>query len=427
MNFEYFFARHITFANQRSVSNLVVKLAIISIALAVATMQVSLSVVQGFETEIQNKVIGFASHVQVGAYARNFNKEVRPIMYSDSILGLINQQPNVESVVPYVNYLAFCQSDYSIEGVALKGVDSTYHWAFFQNSLKAGTLPNFSGPAPSREILISRKLSDLLQLKVGDKARFLFWEGGDRLRRRPVEVVGVYETGMEEFDAHVMLCDLRMLQDIWRWEEDEVSGLEINLHSIESTYEWQIDGQWPFLHYVKVDALRQAADNINAVTPYDYAAEPVSFLYPEIFDWLSLQHQNVWFILMLMVIVALINMSSVVLILIIERTRTIGILKSLGMPAYRVQRLFVWNAFFLIALGLLIGNALGLGLLASQEVWGWLKVDQENYFIEVVPVAWVWGRFIAVNLGVIAVCTLFMYIPTAIISRISPLQAIRFE
>ena len=346
MNFEYFFARRITFVNQRSVSDLVVKLAIISIALAVATMEISLSVVQGFESAIQNKVVGFASHVQIGTYARDFNKEVIPLVMRDTATADIKAIPNVSTVAPYVELIAFCQSDVNMDIASLKGVDSTYHWSFFEGSLKEGRLLDLSGENQALEILISQTQADLFGLKVEDKARLLFWSGGERIRRRQVKVVGIYETGMEEFDSHMMVCDMRMLQRIWGWDSTQVSGLEVNLSSIEKSYAWSIDGEFPFIHRNEIDPLLTAAEQVNEVTPYDYSASPVSFLYPEIFDWLRLQHQNVWFILVLMVIVALINMSSVVLILIIERTRTIGILKSMewqlieysvclyGMPFY---------------------------------------------------------------------------------------------
>ncbi len=389
-------------------------------------MEISLSVVQGFEIAIQEKVVGFASHVQIGTYARDINKEIRPLRQNDSTLRQIKALPNVATVAPYVQYIAFCQSDYGMEGVTLKGVDSTYHWGFFRSSLQKGRLLDLSGDKEVLEILISKKQASLLNLSVGDRSKLIFING-ERHRQRPVRVSGIYETGMEEFDVQVMLCDMRMLQRIWRWEPNEVSGLEVNLLNVERSYEWEFDKTWPFLHRIPIDPLYKAAEAINEVTPFDYAAEPVSMLYPEIFDWLNLLHQNVTFILLLMVIVALINMSSVVLILIIERTRTIGILKSMGMAAYRIQRMFVWKAFFLIAVGILLGNVLGIGLLASLSEWEWLKLDQQSYFVQKVPVAWVWGKFAMVNLGIIFTCTLFMFIPTVIIAKISPLKAIRFE
>lgn len=435
MNFSLFFARRITFQHQRSVSGLVVKLAIFSISLAVATIEISLSFVQGFETEIQNKVIGFGSHIQIGNYLPVLDTEVVPLPKDDPMIAALETavmvvqdsvaislgsqkfvlftrddtiRNFVQSVSPYVERIAYFKSDAGQAGISFKGVDSTYDWNFFASALKEGGIPDYRGE-PSRDILISRKQAQELDLKVDDKAHvFFFRESMDqRPLRRPVTVAGIYETGMEEFDNAIMICDMRVLQRVWRWSDEEVSGFEVNLTSLEY--------------------LDPATDYVNEHTPPDFGAEPITFLYPEIFEWLSLQHQNVRFILILMMIVAVINMSSVVLILIIERTRTVGILKALGMASFRIQRMFVWNAFFLILIGVLIGNVLGIGLLASQDFFGWFKLSQESYFIEVVPVAWVWSRFFLANLGVIFICTLFMFIPTVIITRISPVSAIRFD
>lgn len=436
MNFSLFFARRITLKNQRSVSGLVVKLAIISISLAVATMEISLSFVQGFETEIQNKVIGFGSHIQIGNYLPMLDTEVMPLPKDEPMIAALKTASMVQtdsviipflgskwvlftrsdtvhdfvqSVSPYVERVAYFKSESGQSGISFKGVDSTYDWNFFSSSLKDGVIPTYKEEQASRDILISRRQAKDLDLHVGDKAHvFFFRESVDqRPLRRPVTVAGIYETGMEEFDNAVMICDMRMLQRVWKWNDDEVSGFEVNLTSLSH--------------------LDAATDYVNEHTPPDFGAEPITYLYPEIFEWLSLQHQNVRFILILMMIVAVINMTSVVLILIIERTRTVGILKALGMASYRIQRMFVWNAFFLILVGVLIGNVLGIGLLASQDIFGWFKLSQESYFIEVVPVAWVWFRFLVANLGIIFICTLFMFIPTVIITRISPVSAIRFD
>lgn len=409
MNFPLFFARRITLQNQRSVTGLVVKLAVISIALAVATMEISLSFVQGFETEIQNKVIGFGSHIQIGNYLPTLDTEVSPLPKNDPLVASLDSADFISSVSPYVERVAFFKSKVGQAGISFKGVDSTYDWTFFNTALKEGEIPDFSAARPSRDILISRRQAKELDLHVGDKAHVFFFRESIEKRplRRPVAITGIYETGMEEFDNAVMICDMRMLQRIWRWEEDEVSGFEVNLTSLE--------------------VLDEATDYVNDNTPPDFGAEPITHLYPEIFEWLSLQHQNVEFILILMIIVAIINMSSVVLILIIERTRTVGVLKAMGMASSRIQSMFVWNAFFLILLGVFIGNVLGLGLLASQDIFGWFKLSQESYFIEVVPVSWVWYRFFLVNIGIMLVCTFFMYLPTVIITRISPVSAIRFD
>lgn len=426
MNFELFFARRLIFQSKQIASGLVVRLSIISIALAVATMEISLSVVQGFETEIQKKVIGFGSHVQIGNYYREVDTEVIPLPKDDPSLEKVRQLPNVASVSPYINRFALFKSETGWEGVLLKGVDDTYNWDFFSSVLKEGEIPNYQGEETSNQLLISRKQARSLDLQVGDKARLYFLP--PPVRRRPVVVAGIYETGMEEFDTNIMICDLRLLQNIWRWNENQVSGFEVNLKDIESETEarWDVS-QWPPLQLVEVDPMETARNEVNELTPYLFGALTISDLFPEIFDWLELQHQNVWFILILMAIVAVINMTSVVMILIIERTRTVGILKAMGLPNRRVQRMFIWKSFFLIVIGVALGNLLGLGLLGLQDAFGWIRVNQEDYFIETVPVAWVWMRFFFVNLGVTVIWTLFMVIPTVIINSISPVKAIRFE
>jgi lipoprotein-releasing system permease protein len=426
LNFELFFARRLIFQSKQIASGLVVRLSIISIALAVATMEISLSVVQGFETEIQKKVIGFGSHVQIGNYYREVDTEVIPLPKDDPSLEKVRQLPNVASVSPYINRFALFKSETGWEGVLLKGVDDTYNWDFFSSVLKEGEIPNYQGEETSNQLLISRKQARSLDLQVGDKARLYFLP--PPVRRRPVVVAGIYETGMEEFDTNIMICDLRLLQNIWRWNENQVSGFEVNLKDIESETEarWDVS-QWPPLQLVEVDPMETARNEVNELTPYLFGALTISDLFPEIFDWLELQHQNVWFILILMAIVAVINMTSVVMILIIERTRTVGILKAMGLPNRRVQRMFIWKSFFLIVIGVALGNLLGLGLLGLQDAFGWIRVNQEDYFIETVPVAWVWMRFFFVNLGVTVIWTLFMVIPTVIINSISPVKAIRFE
>jgi lipoprotein-releasing system permease protein len=252
--------------------------------------------------------------------------------------------------------------------------------------------------------MISKIQARQLALKIDEKARAYFFE--DPLRMRRVKIVGIYETGMEEFDNNLVICDLRMLQKIRRWKSGEVTGFEINLRSLE-----------------KLDV---TADSINQMS-INYAVYPITRLYPEIFEWLNLQHQNVDFIVLLMIIVAVINMTSVILILIIERTRDIGILKALGLKNFKVQLMFMWNAFFLILVGVIIGNILGLGLLYLQSEFGLIEVNQENYFIKTVPVAWVWGKFLNVNLLVISICTLFTLIPALVTARITPIRAIRFQ
>ena len=409
MNFEYYLARRITFQPQRKATALTIRLAVLSIALAVATMEIAVSLAQGFETEIQKKVVGFGSHIQIGNYYRDLDRLVNPLPMTDPSIELIRQLPGVTAVNAYVEYTAALKSEMGWDGVRLKGVGASYDWSFFQKSLKAGRVPDFAQnrDQPVYEVLISSKQAKRLDLAVDDRAMLLFVDQSENVRRRPANVVGLYETGMIEFDDNVVICDIRMLQNIWGWNEDEVGGFEVNLSSLE--------------------IIDERTEDINELIPYRFGAEPITALFPEIFDWLQLQHQNVRVILILMIVVAIVNMTTVVLIMIIERTRTVGILKALGLANGRVRRTFIFNAFLLIVVGVLLGNLMGLGLLGSQHWLGWLRVNQEDYGIDVVPVAWVWGRFALVNLGTILACTVFMLVPTLIINRITPIQAIRFD
>lgn len=404
MIFESFFARRILFKQQRAVSGLVVKLAIASVAVSIAVMEISLSVVQGFEWKIQDKVVGFGSHIKIGNYF-SLDEERLPIAADSTFLYDVNALKSVKFIGPYINHEALLDSKTGREGVVLKGVDSLYDWSFFESALVKGKVPAFGrGDQYTREILVSAAQARLLNFDIGDKATLYFLD--EPIRRRSARVVGIYQTGMEEFDNNIAIVDIRMLQGIRKWSPEQVEGYEVNLHSLS--------------------ALQVTADSIDMMS-INYSVDTIDRLFPEIFEWLRLQHSNVYIILGLMVLVALINMISVVLILIIERTRMIGVLKALGLTNLRLMGLFSYNAFFIILTGMLIGNILGLGLLFLQDEFELLSLPQESYFVKTVPVAWVWMRFVLVNIGVVVVCTLFTILPTFWATRVKPIQAIRFD
>ncbi len=415
-NFELRFAARITFRAQRSISNLVVWLGILSILLGVAVMEVAVSIVFGFETAIQQKVIGFGSHVHIGNLLEEHESEVQPIPVDNSFIPQVAELPEVRNVSPYILRPTMLKSKLTQEGIVLKGVDSTYDWDFFKASLERGAIPDVTkGKRFSQDLLISVKMANVLDLDTGDRAFAYFFETDAGMARvRQFNITGIYETGLGEFDQTNAFCDLRALREIWRWDSSEVMGYEIWLNDISQLSE--ID-----------PAVVKIEDVLRANDAFQFEARAITAEYPELFEWVALQHQNVWFILILMVVIAVINMVSVILILILERTRTIGLLKALGMRNRRMQDLFVTNAMFLILIGLAAGNLVGLGLIWSQDAFGWLVVDQESYFVKEVPVLWKWEWFLAINFGVLGVCTFFMYLPAWLVTTISPVKALRFE
>lgn len=415
-DFEVRFAARITFRAQRSISSLVVRLGILSILVGVAVMEVAISIVFGFETAIQEKVIGFGSHIHIGNLLEEHESEVLPISSDNTFIDAVRAMPEVRNASPYILRPTMLKSKVTQEGIVLKGVDSTYDWDFFKASLLEGELPDVTkGKRFSQDLLISHKMADVLDLHVGDRAFAYFFEVDEGTARvRQFNVTGIYETGLGEFDQTNAFCDLRAVREIWRWDSSQVMGYEVWLHDIGQLSD--------------IDAVNFAVEDVlRAHDGFQFEARPITQEYPELFEWVALQHQNVWFILILMVIIAVINMISVILILILERTRTVGLLKALGMRNTRMQDLFVTNAMFLILIGLALGNLFGLGLIWSQDLFGWLVVDQESYFVREVPVMWKWEWFVAINFGVLGVCTFFMYLPAWMVTRISPVKALRFE
>lgn len=405
---------------------LVVRLAILSVALAVATMEIAMSFVQGFENEIQNKVAGFGAHILVTNYSQEIRSDLLPLTYKQEEVDRMLAIPEVASVAPFVDHTALMVSREYWDGIQLKGVDSTYHWDFLEAALLEGRIPNYRDTTISGEVLISQKIARKLDLKLGDKPKLIILLGNDVTQKR-AEIVGIYETGLEEFDNTIAIADLRMLRELWGWYEDQIGGYEVNTIQLDRSHSWYWDwGTWPFFHEDSLAGIDYTTEDVSAASA-DFMAIPVTSSFVDIFEWLYLQHQNVWFILILMMIVAVINMTTVLLIIIIERTRTVGILKSMGMRGKRIRRMFVWYAMLLIVVGVVIGNIVGLGLLYSQHAFQWLEVNQEDYFIKTVPVAWVWGRFLMVNIGVVVFCTLAMYIPSILVQRITPVKAIRFD
>ncbi len=404
-SFAFSFARRISFKTTRSVSGLLVILGILSIMLGIGVMEISISILFGFKKEIQNKVVGFGSHIQITDFENEYNARFTKISGDQNFIPEIKQRDDVASVYPFVYLPGMLQNHQNLEGILMKGVPADFDWSFFNQNLREGSLPDYHTENESKEILISEKQSKLLNLKTGDHVYYYYFEEKPRVRK--LKIQGLYETGLEEFDASAVMCDIRLLQRIAGFSENEVMGFDVNLKDVET--------------------LERTAIEIEEGIPSQFRAVPINEKFPEIFDWLEVQHQNVWAIIFLMVMIAIINMITVSLISILERTRTIGILKALGLSNRKVIRIFAGNTFILILAGTAAGNFFGLGMIALQQSTGLIQVNQESYFVKIVPVAWPWDYFLLINAGVIIICMIFTLLPTLVINRIKPIHALRFD
>jgi lipoprotein-releasing system permease protein len=404
VNFPWFIASRISIRSGRAVSRLVVILAILSVTLGVAVMEISLGVVNGFEREIRDKLIGFGSHIRIVPYGDDESGSGL-IQVNPEQINVLESIQGVASVAPVIQGYALLQSDETLEGISLKGVEKNYDLRFFKNALRMGEIPPRDYESGPVGILISHKQAQKLKLKPGDKARLYFLLDPPKIR--PVVISGIYETGLAEFDALTVVCPASFLRKIYNIPSDKALHYELKVKDFEE--------------------LEKITQETRSLTPYNQMAYSIRELYPEMFAWLGLQHQNVNFILGLMILIALINMSSVLLILILERTRMIGLLKALGARQSQLRNIFLWNGALLISIGLVLGNLLGIGILALQSATGWMKLDQESYFLSEVPVEFVWGDFLITNLGLIGICLIFLILPARLIASIRISEALRFD
>lgn len=365
----------------------------------------AVAILTGFQKEISNKVIGFGSHVQVRALDMNETYEANPINRYGDYVDSLGKLPQLKSLQVYAQKAAIIKTDDYVEGIVLKGVDSGYDWSFLGNCIIDGKLPDFSTEFSSKEILISKSIANKLLLKVGDKVPLYFIQ--EPVRARALIISGIFETGLEDYDKAFALVDIRHIQKLNSWSDSLVHGFEINFSTI--------------------DNLNVAAEKINEDLPPQLYAYSAIQMKPQIFDWLKLLDTNVIIIIILMVLVASINMITALLVLIIERTNMIGILKALGSSNTAIQKIFLYKAAYLIFQGLLIGNALGVGFCYFQAETKFITLNAESYYLSFVPINIDWGAIAVINLGAFTICLLAMLLPSLMVSKISPVKAIRFD
>lgn len=411
---ESFIARRLYKNEQgsRKVSRPAVLIAQAGVALGLAVMLVTIAVSFGFKYEVRAKAVGFGSHLHVSNYDAGQGFDAQPIATDSAMMAILGSFEEVAHVQPYVSKPGVFRTDNDFMGYMLKGVGEDYDLSFFERHLKEGEIPPFSSHKISNKIVISREIADKLQLSVGDKVDSYFLQG--TLRARRYTVAGIYETGFSEYDRLFVLTDLKAVQALNRWEPDQVTGVEIMLADFDKVE----DMNWE---------LGSLLDRTEDSYGEEYFVQSVIDINPGLFAWLDVLDMNVWLILSLMLGVAAFTMISGLLILILERTQFIGVLKALGASNASVRSIFLRFALLIVCKGMFWGNVIGLGLCAAQKMTGLITLDPKNYYLDTVPIAFNWGFIITVNIVMFILSALVLLIPSGLISRIHPTKAMRFE
>lgn len=406
MNVEYFIAKRLFTAKEenKSYTKPILRIAILAIALSVAVMLLSVMVVTGFKNDISDKIIGFGSHITISSFSDNQSYETEPIQISDSLYTSILENPEVKHISTFATKAGIIKTNDEILGVVLKGVSSDYDWTFFNNNLVAGECFNVSDSIKTNQVLISENSANTLDLGVGDDLIMYFVQNPPRVRK--FEISGIYNTALTDFDKLFVMGDIKHIQSLNSWKNKQVGGVEIVVNNFND--------------------LELVTEAVYEKIPYNLNAQSIKEKTPQIFDWLDLQNINVRVILILMLIVGGINMITALLILILERTKMIGILKALGANNWSVRRVFLYSAGHLILKGLFWGNCIAIGFAFLQKKFSIISLDSNIYYMNTVPINFDFTAILLLNVGTIIVCYLILIIPSIIITKITPVKAIRF-
>jgi len=394
---------------KNSVSSPIIRISILAIAIGIAVMLFSVATGVGLQKKIKEKISGFNGDIQISHYDANNSKvTVTPVSRNQDFYPDFEGVPNVKKVQVFATKAGIIRTPNEFEGIVLKGVDKDYDWSFFNAYLKSGRVPRFDEEL-SNEVLVSNKTAGRLRLKTGDIFHMFFVKDDPNLapNSRKFEVAGIFDSGFEEFDETFIIGDIRHIQRINKWDKDQVGGFEVFIHDFDR------------LRNTGAEVYRSIDPTLNALT----TAEK----YPAIFEWLSLFDTNIVVIIGVMILIAGINMITALLVLILERTQMIGVLKALGNQNWSIRRIFLYNAAYLIGKGLFWGNLVGMGLLLIQRYFGVIRLNPETYYVNEAPVYISVPAWLFINVGTLLLCLLMLLIPSYIVSKISPVKAIKFD
>lgn len=406
MNLSYFISKRITDQAQDSFSSTIHKIAIASIGIGLAVMIVSFLILKGFQDTVKNKIYSFSSHLQVTKYTMGNSFEETPISTNNEIYNNFHQYDFVKHVQEYTHKAGLIKTEEEVMGIIFKGITPRFDQSNFKSNLKAGRFIEFTTDTYAKEVLISQSIANKLRIALDDEIVIHFIMDPPRVRK--LKVVGIYETNLSEYyDDKFVIGDMGLIQRLNNWADSVAGGMEIFIKD--------------------VNKLDEAEKRLDEILDYDLYVEQVRDKYIQVFDWLHLISRQVNIFLGIILLVVCVNMISIILIMIMERTQMVGLLKSLGATHAQIRKIFTYGGMQLVLKGLLLGNALGLGLCALQYYFQIIPLNPRDYYMSYVPIGWDWLVILLLNALTFIVVSLIILIPGSVIARINPIKTIKFD
>lgn len=411
MGLSYHIAKRIAFNKQQSFSRFIIRLSVAATAVSIIAMIITLAFVNGFQEKVADKIFGFWGHIRVQKYetGKSLISEELPLTKNKAVENSLATAPGVVSYQSFATKSAVLESNTEIEGVLIKGIEKNENHTALKKFLVAGRWMQFTDSLYSKETIVSDAVAKQLQIKINDtiKVHFVSTIEDAQKTYRKLVVVGFYHTGIDEYDKLFMIADINLIRRINNWEPDQIGGYEVFVDQ-----------------YQNIDAISSGLSN---ALPSEWMSKSIKEIYPNIFDWLDIQDVNRNVVFIVMGIVALINLITCLLILMLERTNMIGLLKAMGATSWTIQKIFIVYASFITLAGVGFGLIIGVGICLLQQATGFITLDEASYYITVAPIKIIWWQVAAVCAGTSVVCFISLFLPTLLIPKVSPVKAIEFK
>jgi lipoprotein-releasing system permease protein len=411
LGLSYHIAKRIAFNKQQSFSRFIIRLSVVATAVSIIAMIITLAFVNGFQEQVANKIFGFWGHIRVQKYetGKSLISEELPLTKNKAVENSLATAPGVVSYQSFATKSAVLESNTEIEGVLIKGIEKNENHTALKKFLVVGRWMQFTDSLYSKETIVSDAIAKQLQIKINDtiKVHFVSTNTDAQKTYRKLVVVGFYHTGIDEYDKLFMIADINLIRRINNWEPDQIGGYEVFVDK-----------------YQDIDAISGGLSN---ALPLEWMSKSIKEIYPNIFDWLDIQDVNRNVVFIVMGIVALINLITCLLILMLERTNMIGLLKAMGATSWTIQKIFIVYASFITLAGVGFGLIIGVGICLLQQATGFITLDEASYYITVAPIKIIWWQVAAVCAGTSVVCFISLFLPTLLIPKVSPVKAIEFK